>query len=1102
MSFINNTLSHNLMRTIHIPLLVLIISLSITLGGWQMVKTNATQVNQEQFESRAERLKFAIQNRMIAYEHVLRGGESLFASIPSVTRQDWHNYVANLHTHEYFPGIRAMGFSQRVLAADKTAHLHQLRAEGFPDYTIHPSGERDEYIPLVYLEPWETKYQETIGYDAYTDPSRRAAIEHARDTGKATITRKITLVTDHETDPRPAFVMYLPIYRSGQPLQTVADHRAALRGFVTSGFFVEEVMQSIFGKGTELDIDFQIFDGATTERDQMMYDEPTENDYWNNYKPQFTKDIPLIIAEHPWTLRVLTLPKFDATNRKQTPDFILLGGLFISVLLAGLTGSLTIARQINTQLQTEMTQRLRIEERLRNREELLWLVIDSIPQYIAWKDLHSVYLGCNRRFALMTGMNSPTQIIGKTDFELPWEDQDTHIFRTIDQRVIENNQPEYHIIETFQDQQGQSRWIDSSRIPLHDANGEVMGILITFEDITTQKEAENDLQRSREALQQANMELNQFKTTLDMTLDGVIIRDARTNQVTYVNQGMTNLLGYTQTEFMQLQLHEINSDFTKEKWSMLVNELCNRWHHSKTFETSHRHKNGTLIPVEISLQYIAVPGQTSRFIAMVRNITERKQTEAALLQAKEAAEVANRAKSTFLANMSHELRTPLNGILGYAQILNRDKTLTEKQRDGIRIIERSGDYLLTLINDVLDLSKIEADRVELYPIDFHFGDFLQGITDLFKMRAQQKEIAFNYEPLSPLPTGVRGDEKRLRQILINLIGNAVKFTQKGGVTLKIGHHLGKLRFQVEDTGAGIAPEDLAKVFLPFQQVGDPSYRAEGTGLGLSITKKLVTMMGGELHLESTLGHGSTFWFAIDLPESTVVKSKYQEQPVIIGFEGPPRQIIVTDDKWENRSVLVNLLTPLGFEVIEANNGQDCLDKLQQIHPDLILTDLVMPVMDGFEAARHIRKMLEFDQVPIIAASASVFELDQQQSLDAGCNAFIPKPIRIDILLELLQKHLDLTWIYEQTLSSSENLTNKEMTTASSSQEEVNLIGPAPEQAAELYDLAMMGDIAGIVEYTTQLELADKQLVPFAKKIRQLAKEFDERQIAEIVEQYK
>jgi PAS domain S-box-containing protein len=1096
MSFINNTHSHNLMRTIHIPLLVLIISLSITLWGWQTVKTNATQVNFEQFELRAERLKFAIQSRMIAYEHVLRGGESLFASMPSVTRQDWHNYVANLNTHEYFPGIRAMGFSQRVLAADKTAHLHQIRAEGFPNYTIHPSGERDEYIPLVYLEPWETKYEKVLGYDAYADPIRQATAEHARDTGKATITRKLTLVTDHETDTRPAFVMYLPIYRSGQPLQTVADRRSALRGFVTSGFFVEEVIQSLFGKGTELDIDFQIFDGTTTDPDQLIYDEPTENDLWNNYKPQFTKDISLTNDEHTWTLRILTLPKFDATNRKQVPDFILLGGLFISVLLAGLTGSLTIARRINTQLQTEISQRQSIEEKLRNREELLWLVIDSIPQYIVWKDLQSVYLGCNRRFALMAGMNSPTQIIGKTDFDLPWEDQDTHLFRTTDRQVIESDQPEYHIIETFQNQQGQSRWIDTSRIPLHDANGEVMGILITFEDITTQKEAENDLQRSREALQQANVELNQFKTTLDMTLDGVIIRDARTHKVTYVNQGMTNLLGYTQAEFMQLLLNEVNPDITEEKWSMLVNELCNNLHKSKTFETSHRHKNGSLIPVEISLQYIEVPGQTSRFIAMVRNITERKQTEAALLQAKEAAEIANRAKSTFLANMSHELRTPLNGILGYAQILNRDKTLTEKQRDGIRIIERSGDYLLTLINDVLDLSKIEADRVELYPLDFHFGDFLQGITDLFKMRAQQKEIAFNYEPLSPLPTGVRADEKRLRQILINLIGNAVKFTPKGGVTLKIGHHLGQLRFQVEDTGTGIAPEDLTKVFLPFQQVGDPSYRAEGTGLGLSITKKLVEMMGGELHVESTLGHGSTFWFAIDLPESTVVKSKHQEQPVIIGFEGPPRQIIVTDDKWENRSVLVNLLTPLGFEVIEASNGQDCLDKLQQIHPDLILTDLVMPVMDGFEAARHIRKMPEFDQVPIIAASASVFDLDQRQSLEAGCNAFIPKPIRVEILLELLQKHLGLTWIYEQTPSLADT-TSEEITS-----QEAHLIGPAPEQAAELYDLAMMGDIAGIIEYTTQLELADKQLVPFAKKIRQLNKEFDVRQIAEIVERYK
>ncbi|WP_322111892.1 ATP-binding protein [Aerosakkonema funiforme] len=486
---------------------------------------------------------------------------------------------------------------------------------------------------------------------------------------------------------------------------------------------------------------------------------------------------------------------------------------------------------------------------------------------------------------------------------------------------------------------------------------------------------------------------------------------------------------------------------------------------------------------------------------------ELKEKNVDLQKAEEAARSANRAKSEFLANMSHELRTPLNGILGYVQILNRDKTLSDKQKDSLGIVHQCGEHLLTLINDILDLSKIEARKMELNPSDFRFPEFLESIAEICRIRADQKGISLIYEPLTKLPVGVRADEKRLRQVLINLLGNAVKFTENGGVAFKVGYYEGKMRFQVEDTGVGMAPEQLDEIFQPFKQVGDYKRKIEGTGLGLPISRQLVQMMGGEIKVKSTLGKGSVFYFDLDLPEvrelSDALKFNLQ---TIVGFKGAKRKVMVVDDRWENRAILVGLLQPLGFEIEEATDGQDCLDKAASFKPDLILTDLVMPIMDGFEATRRIRNSPEFAGVVVIATSASAFDLEQQKSMDAGCDAFIPKPVRAEELLEKLRNHLGLEWIYEET--SGEKPEAKEQSSDSSSTQnsklktQNSLVAPPQEEIATLFELAMMGDLRSIQEKAVKLEELDSKYLPFATELRQLAKGFQVKQIREFLKKYR
>jgi CHASE2 domain-containing sensor protein/CheY-like chemotaxis protein/nitrogen-specific signal transduction histidine kinase len=498
--------------------------------------------------------------------------------------------------------------------------------------------------------------------------------------------------------------------------------------------------------------------------------------------------------------------------------------------------------------------------------------------------------------------------------------------------------------------------------------------------------------------------------------------------------------------------------------------------------------------------------QLEEYSLSLENKVEERTRE--LETAKKAADAASAAKSEFLSNMSHELRTPLNGILGYAQILQRDKSLAGKQRDSVRIIEQCGSHLLNLINDILDLSKIEARKMELYPKDFHFPSFLQGVTQMCRIKAEQKEIAFTFQEINQLPAALYADEKRLRQVLINLLGNAIKFTETGGVTFKVGvlerrapqesgqGKIYKLRFQIEDTGTGMSPEQLDKIFLPFEQVGDSSRKAEGTGLGLAISKKIVNMMGSQLEVSSQKGAGSTFWFDADLPESLNCIESAPDSPAssIIGYRGEKQRILVVDDRWENRSVFVNLLEPVGFELAEAGSGREGLERAAEFNPHLIIIDLVMPEMDGFEMVQHLRSLPPFKDVPAIASSASVVNFNRERSRQAGCSDFLPKPVQAAELFEQLQKYLQLEWIYETEERGGRNKEEK-------SRKDEKIVAPPLERLLVLYKAAQIGDIEAVEREASRLSQLDAKYRSFAARVLQLAEEFEDQKIVKLIDPY-
>jgi len=587
--------------------------------------------------------------------------------------------------------------------------------------------------------------------------------------------------------------------------------------------------------------------------------------------------------------------------------------------------------------------------------------------------------------------------------------------------------------------------------------------------------------------------LNSPIATIMITMDDYL--------VTSWNPAAEKLFGYTKAEAIGRPLYELVIQQSNRVEALGYLEKMKQAEPIRAIVQRTR-KDGGLVEVELFASPIEIAGEQVVGLILYHDITE-------LEQARRAAEAANQAKSEFLSNMSHELRTPLNGILGYAQILGRDKALTQNQQVGVNIIQQSGEHLLTLINDILDLAKIEARRMELHAVDIFFSAFMDGIVGIIQMRAQQKDIRFQYEISGELPMGIQADETRLRQVLLNLLGNAVKFTDSGQVTLRViatpvsDDNKVILRFEIMDTGVGMNPEQLQKIFLPFEQVGDSARRSQGTGLGLSISQQLVEAMGGEIQVTSQLGWGSQFSFEVMFPTTlmgSTVKSALEQ--IVIGYRRldgltAPIKVLVVDDKAFNRLVLINLLKPLGFAMIGAEDGAQALALAQAEQPELILTDLVMPVLTGFELVQAIRGVSQLAKVVIIAVSASVFGPNREQSFIAGCDAFLSKPIEIDKLLALLAQYLKLEWVYEVVADSNQGkVVSQHLPTVST-----QIALPPLAALQKLYDLALKGALLDVEQQAMMMERSEAKLAPFARLLRELATNLEDEKIITLLQQY-
>ncbi|MEG4224973.1 PAS domain S-box protein [Microcoleus sp. N9_B2] len=760
----------------------------------------------------------------------------------------------------------------------------------------------------------------------------------------------------------------------------------------------------------------------------------------------------------------------EVFNGKETTSFLTTKAPWRDAQ-GNILGLIAIARNIGDRKQ--------MEAKLRDRNFLLNSILESTPDIIVVKDLEGRYVALNSNVANFLG-KPIEEIIGKDDLELMSADSAREIMAK-DRQVMAAG-----ITETFEDEISADDETPTTflttKAPWRDAKGNILGIIATSRDISDRKQAEDAIKQSEERYRSLILATSQIVWTGDSEgrcWDMPTLR-------AYTGQTEAEVIGFGWLD----AIHPDDREQTAQVWMEAVQtkSLYDIEYRIRGADGNYRYFQGRGVPI------LNEDGSIREWVGTCTDIHDRKQAEFVLSKAKEAAEAASRAKSEFLANMSHELRTPLNGIMGYAQILQRSKVLKEEERSRIDVIYQCGSHLLTLINDILDLSKIEAQKVELQPTDFHFPAFLQGVAEMCRIRAELKGIQFHFPSSPELPIGIRADEKRLRQVLINLLSNAIKFTDAGTVTFIVSfatHE--KIRFEIRDTGTGIAQDQLQTIFQPFEQVGDRRRQTEGTGLGLAISKRIVELMGSTIQVQSEMNVGSIFWFDVDLYQADewVKTSQIDHRGQIIGIKGRQPKIVVIDDKWANRSVVSNLLSPIGFEVSEANDGQEGWEKIIEVQPDLIVTDLLMPELDGYELIKRVRESENFKDMVIIVSSASVFETDQYRSLEAGGNTFIPKPVQATELLQKLQQYLDLEWVYEA---------NEEPLARSSDTNE--LIAPPATEMEILYELAMKGNFLEIVKQAALLEEIDPKYIPFAKILYQMAKDFQDEEILTFIESYK
>ncbi len=861
-----------------LPWLILLGALGLSLAIWESSRLRGRDLARVEFDALVTRLSDSIQRRIIANAQVLRSVEGLFDASKGVSRNEFRSFVAAQHLEQNYPGIQGVGFAQLIRPSELAAHVARIRSEGFPRYELRPPGTRDIYSSIIYLEPFDWRNQRAFGYDMYSEPVRHKAMVRAAESGASALSGKVILVQETEQDVQAGVLLYVPIYSGTEQPTTVDERRRTILGWAYSPLRMKDMIQALLqSEHADLAerIALRIHDGREVSAASLLFDsghEPANGGFVHVVERHIT------VAGQEWTLVARTLPGFRAGTTMRGERSLLVAELVIIWLAAVL--AITMIRS-RLRVAAAMQQLALANHEIEQRRKWLQSVFDASSVAIFMVDPQGVITVANQRMAEMFGC-TVEQLQGAEYVSLihPGERESG---RANMRRLLASEVKLVDVVRRYWRDDRTEFWGHLTGRRVSEGEG-LLGLVGVIDDITPRRAAEQALRESEE----------RYRLIAENSSDVIWLMDLASQCFVYVSPSVERLRGWTAEEIMQQPLAAavtaesgdlIRTGIEERMRRLAAGDLAARY---SVNEVDQPCKDGRIVTTEVATTVLFdEQGKPSRLLGITRDITERKRVEAELEQhrnhleklvaartedlaaALDAAEAASRAKSVFLANMSHELHTPMNAIMGMTNLALRK--ITEP-----RIVEQlnksldAARHLLALIDNVLDIANFEAGRVVLKPAPLSLARLVDDALQAQDAAAGAKGLTISAEIAPALPDALIGDAGRLKQILLNFLGNAVKFSERGEIRLVVSLVEERaddlmLRFEVADQGMGLTADARDRLFQLFSQGDEASTRTHGgTGLGLVIARRIARLMEGDVGVDSAEGKGSRFWVTVRL----------------------------------------------------------------------------------------------------------------------------------------------------------------------------------------------------------------------------------------------